>query len=120
MADWIIIGLLIILVIIAISSGAKHFRGEGGCCGGGSDVKIKKKKLKTVVKQRTVIVEGMTCNHCKSRIESRLNAIDGVSARVNRKKKTALVSMEREVSDQQIREVVENAGYQVVEVRPKN
>lgn len=120
MADWIIIGLLIIVVIIAISSGAKHYRGEGGCCGGGSDAKAKRKKLKTVVKQRTVIVEGMTCNHCKSRIESRLNAIDGVSARVNLKKKTALVSMEREVSDQQIREVIENAGYQVAEIRPKS
>lgn len=59
MANWIIIGLLIIVVIIAISSGAKHFRGEGGCCGGGSDVKVKRKKLKNVVKQRTVIVEGM-------------------------------------------------------------
>lgn len=34
----------------------KHFNGEGGCCGGGSSVKVKRKKLKQIVKQRTSII----------------------------------------------------------------
>lgn len=41
MADFVIIGILIILIIIGIRSGVKHFKGEGGCCGGGSSVKVK-------------------------------------------------------------------------------
>lgn len=117
MADAIVIAILIVVVIMAIRSSAKHFKGEGGCCGGGSSVKVKRKKLKQVVKQRTVIIEGMTCEHCKSRVESRLNTLDGVSAKVNLKKKTAVVSMEKDISDEQIKNAIESAGYQVTDIR---
>lgn len=117
MADFFIIGILIILIIIGIRFGVKHFKGEGGCCGGGSSVKVKRKKLKQVVKQRTVAIEGMTCEHCKSRVESRLNSLDGVSAKINLKKKTAVVSMEKDVEDEVIKKAIENAGYEVIEIK---
>lgn len=39
----------------------------------------------------------MTCEHCKARVESRLNELDGVSAKVNLKRKTAVASMEKEI-----------------------
>ena len=117
MTDFVIAGILIILIIIGIRSSVKHFKGEGGCCGGGSSVKVKRKKLKQVVKQRTVIIEGMTCEHCKARVESRLNELDGVSAKVNLKRKTAVVSMEKNIEDEVIKKAVENAGYEVIEIR---
>lgn len=117
MADFVIIGILIILIIIGIRSGIKHFKGEGGCCGGGSSVKVKRKKLKQVVKQRTVVIDGMTCEHCKARVESRLNSLDGVFAKVNLKRKTAVVSMEKDVEDEVIKKAIENAGYEVIEIR---
>lgn len=117
MADFVIIGILIILIIIGIRSGIKHFKGEGGCCGGGSSVKVKRKKLKQVVKQRTVVIDGMTCEHCKARVESRLNSLDGVLAKVNLKRKTAVVSMEKDVEDEVIKKAIENAGYEVIEIR---
>ena len=117
MADFVIIGILIILIIIGIRSGVKHFKGEGGCCGGGSSVKVKRKKLKQVVKQRTVVIDGMTCEHCKARVESRLNSLDGVLAKVNLKRKTAVVSMENDVEDEVIKKAIENAGYEVIEIR---
>lgn len=116
MEDIIIIVLLVIVLLIGIRSGIKHFKGEGSCCGGGSSEKVRRKRLKQVVKRRTVIIEGMTCEHCKNRVESRLNELAGVSARVNLKKKTALVSMEREVSDEQLRTAVEKAGYRVTDI----
>ena len=116
MADFVIAGIVIILIIIGIRSSVKHFKGEGGCCGGGSSVKVKRKKLKQVVKQRTVIIEGMTCEHCKARVESRLNSLDGVSANVNLKRKTAVVSMEKDVQDEEIKKAIENAGYEVVKI----
>ena len=117
MADFVIAGILIILIIIGIRSSVKHFKGEGGCCGGGSSVKVKRKKLKQIVKQRTVMIEGMTCEHCKACVESRLNALDGVSANVNLKKKTAVVSMEKDVEDEVVKKAIENAGYEAVEIR---
>lgn len=117
MADVIIIVILVILIIVGISSTIKHLKGEGGCCGGSSSVKVKRKKLKQVVKQRTVIIEGMTCEHCKARVESRLNELDGVSAKVNLKRKTAVVSMEKDVQDEVIKKAIENVGYEVIEIR---
>ena len=119
MADVIIIVILVILIIIGISSTIKHFKGEGGCCGGGSSVKVKRKKLKQVVKERTVTIEGMTCEHCKARVESRLNELDGVSAKVNLKRKTAVVSMEKDVEDEVIKKAIEDAGYEVLKMITK-
>ncbi len=117
MADKIIIAVIIVLVLVGIMSGVKHFKGEGGCCGGGSSVKVKRKRLKNVIKQRTVVIEGMKCENCKNSVESRLNELAGVSARVNLKEKAAVISMEEEVSDERIRKIIENAGYQVLEIR---
>lgn len=75
MTNFVIAGILVIMVILGIRSSIKHFKREGGCCGGGSSVAVKKKRLKQVVKQRIVMIEGMTCKNCKKRVESRLNAV---------------------------------------------
>ena len=42
MADFIIIGILIIVMIIGIYFSIKHFKGEGGCYGGGSFYLVEK------------------------------------------------------------------------------
>ena len=42
--------------------------------------------------------------------------MDGVSAKVNLKRKTAVVSMEKDVQDEVIKKAIENAGYEVVEI----
>lgn len=117
MENAIIIGIIVVFILIGIRSGIKHFKGEGGCCGGGSSVKKKPKKLKNVIAKKVVIVEGMTCEHCKDRVERCIDAIDGAAGKVNLKKKEAVVSLEKEVSDEQIRTAIEKAGYQVAEIR---
>lgn len=118
MEDIIIIGVVVILILVGIRSGIKHFKGEGGCCGGGSStVKKKRKKLKNVIAQKTVVIEGMTCDHCKNRVENAINSMEGAAAKVNLKKKEAIVSLERTISDEEIRTVVEKEGYKVVEIR---
>lgn len=114
MENQIIVGILVVLVFIGLRSTAKHFQGKGGCCGGGSEVKVKRKRLKHIVKQRMVHIEGMTCEHCKNRVENRLNELAGVSAKVDLKKKLAVISMETEVSDDRIIEIITKAGYEVV------
>lgn len=113
MTDIIIIGVLVVIGIIGVRSTVKHFKGEGGCCGGGSSAKVKRKKLNQVVKQRTILIDGMTCDHCRNRVESRLNEMDGVSAKVNLKKKIAIVSLGKDISDEELCEAVEKAGYTV-------
>lgn len=116
MENFIIIAILAVVMLIGIRSSIKHFKGEGGCCGGGSTT-VKKKKLKNVIGTKTVVIEGMSCEHCKNRVEQRINDIDGVAAKVNLKKKQAIISMEKAVSDEQIRSVIKKAGYEVIEIR---
>lgn len=116
MADIIIIGIIVVLVLVGLRSSIKHFKGEGDCCGGGS-YKKKQKKLRNVVARKTVIVEGMTCEHCKNRVEECIDDMDGAAGKVNLKKKELIVSMEKEISDEQIRKAIERVGYSVVEIK---
>lgn len=118
MENVIIIGIIVVLLLLGIRSSIKHFKGEGGCCGGGdSTVKKQKKKLKNVIARKIVIIEGMTCDHCKNRVEKSINDMDGAAAKVNLGKKEAIVSLEKDVSDEQIKTAIEKAGYKVVEIR---
>ena len=65
--------------------------------------------------QKTLKIEGMSCSHCSSRVENALNAIDGVKASVNLKKKCALV--ETDVPDEILIKAVEDAGYKVTKIK---
>ena len=114
--DNLIIGIIIVAIIgIAVSMIVK--RPKGGCCGGGSaPVPVKEKKLSKVVAKRTVKIEGMTCEHCKNRIEKAVNAVDGMAAVVSLNKGQAVVSLEKEVDDATIKAIIEDAGYQVIEI----
>lgn len=73
--------------------------------------------MKNIIGQKRVQIEDMTCEHCKNRVENALNRLEGVSAKVNLKKKTAVVSMEKEVEDMQLQKAVEQAGYKVIQIR---
>ncbi len=65
---------------------------------------------------KTMKIEGMMCMHCSGRVESVLNAIDGVSAKVDLEKKCAVVTLSAEVSDEVLRKAVTDAGYEVVSI----
>ena len=119
MENILIIGIVVVMIFLGIRSSMKHFRGEGGCCGGSAPIKKQKKKLDKLIAQKFVLVEGMTCEHCKNRVEKCINEIDGAAAKVNLKKGEAVISLAKEVSDDQIRAVVEKTGYGVVEIREK-
>lgn len=117
MENIIIIGIVIIMMLIGVRSTIKHFKGESSCCGGGSSEKVTKKKLKNVIGKKVVTIDGMTCEHCKNRVERVLNDLDGVSARVNLNKKEAVVSFEKETEDDVLRNVIEKAGYTVTGIK---
>jgi copper chaperone CopZ len=56
----------------------------------------------------------MHCENCKNRVERAINRIDGAAAKVDLKRKTAVVSLDRDVSDEEIRKAVEELDYKVV------
>lgn len=117
MENIIIIGILVVLLVIGIRSTVKHFKGESSCCGGGSSVKPKKKKLKSVIATKVITVEGMTCDHCKNRVERCINDMDGAAARVNLKKKEVVVFLAKDISEEELCNAIQKAGYEVVSIR---
>ena len=65
--------------------------------------------------QKILMIDGMSCGHCSARVESALNAIEGVKATVELKKKRAIV--ETDVADEVLVKAVEDAGYKVVKIK---
>lgn len=118
MVDVIILLFVLVLIIFAVKSSLKHFKGEGSCCGGGSSsVKRSKKTLDgPVTGVKTVTIEGMHCEHCAATVGNAINKLDGVACKVNLKKNIATVSYDRNVDDREIRQAVMNAGYNVVRI----
>ena len=68
--------------------------------------------------EKTILIEGMSCNHCKMHVEQALNAVKGVqSAVVDLQGKNAKVSLASPVADEALKEAVEEAGYEVTGIR---
>ena len=98
MEDFIIIGIIAVAIAVGVIFTVKHFKGEGGCCGGGS-YKPKRKKLSGVKYQNKFKVDGMHCEHCKNRVEEVVNDITGVAGRVDLKKGELTVLYAKDVDD---------------------
>ena len=56
-------------------------------------------------------IQGMTCASCVARVERKLGKIDGVEASVNLPLESARVTAPASVTDQQILDAVNSAGY---------
>ena len=67
--------------------------------------------------KKIVSIEGMMCDHCSGRVEKALNAIPGVTASVDLKGKCATVECTAEVTDEQLKAAVTDAGYEVTGIR---
>ncbi len=70
--------------------------------------------------KKIISIEGMCCEHCAARVEKTLSAVSGVvSADVKLKKNIAVVRSREEVSDDEIKKVIEEAGYKVTAIESK-
>lgn len=116
MSNYIIAAILVVVLYFCIRSSIRHFRGEGGCCGGGT-YKARKKKLNTIVGRKTVTVEGMSCQHCVNRVMEAVNSIDGASALVKLKKGVVIVSVAQPINNDVIKNAIEKAGYKVTDIK---
>lgn len=69
--------------------------------------------------KREIKIEGMDCMHCVMSIESALNAMEGVKAKVNLKKGIAVVKSDAGVTDHQLMSKINGLGYHAVSVSVK-
>lgn len=67
--------------------------------------------------KKVMKIEGMSCGHCKARVEKVLNALDGVQATVDLDQKSATVEMSSEVTNDILKKTVEDAGYDVLDIQ---
>ncbi len=94
-------------VVRIVSMAAKA--GEDKCrCSyrDGKDDLVMKKELK---------IEGMMCMHCQKHVRDALSKMDGVaSVEVDLETKTAVVEADRDISVEEFRAVIADAGYELV------
>jgi len=64
----------------------------------------------------TLNVEGMSCEHCVRHVTDALQGLNGVkSAKVNLRKKTAVVEHGETVTLDEMKAAIKDAGYEVTE-----
>jgi len=74
------------------------------------------KEEKTMTK--TLNIEGMMCAHCVAHVEKALSALGGVTAaKADLEGKCATVTLAAPVSDQELKDAVTEAGYEVVSIQ---
>ena len=83
------------------------------------DYRIKNKRIEKENKsmEKTLKIEGMMCGHCEMHVKKALEAIDGVkSAEPNHETGIAVVTLEKEISDDVFKQVISEEGYQLIEI----
>lgn len=74
-----------------------------------------KEEMKT---KKEIIIEGMSCMHCTARVQKELEKVDGVEeVTVSLEEKKAVVTLQKEISDEILKQAVEQAGYEVIQVK---
>jgi len=63
---------------------------------------------------KTIIVEGMQCNHCKMNVEKALNTIEGVTkVDVDLDIKKVVIESINEISEGRLKQVIEELGFEM-------
>ncbi|MDD7113052.1 MAG: heavy metal translocating P-type ATPase [Lachnospiraceae bacterium] len=87
------------------------------------DHKIKNKLKITIEKEieimeKTLKIEGMMCGHCEMHTKKALEALDGVTeASVSHETGTAVVTLEKDIADDILKQAVADQGYKVTDIQ---
>ena len=75
---------------------------------------IEVKETKTM--EKTIKINGMMCPHCEATVKKCLEAFPQVtSAEVSHEKGTAVIQLNAEISDAELKKAIEDKGYEVVD-----
>ncbi|HHW11911.1 MAG TPA: heavy-metal-associated domain-containing protein [Firmicutes bacterium] len=68
--------------------------------------------------EKEILIEGMSCEHCVRHVEAALRQMAGVqTVRVELARKRAVVEVDATVADEQLKNAVEELGYDVKAIR---
>jgi len=64
--------------------------------------------------KKKIMIEGMSCGHCSGRVEKMLKEQDAIKdVTVDLAGKNAIVELTANLSDDVIKEIIDDAGYEV-------
>lgn len=80
-------------------------------------VEISQNSKEEATMEKKMLVEGMSCNHCKMSVEKAISAVPGVSACVvDLANKTATITLREDVANEKLMEAVRNADFTPVKM----
>ncbi len=69
------------------------------------------------VMEKTILIDGMQCNHCKMSVEKALNSVEGIEkAEVILEEKKAIIMCSKEIDENEIKKVIDDIGFVVVDI----
>lgn len=81
------------------------------------DATIKELSKEDTTMKKTMKIEGMMCGHCEARVKKTLESLAGVTeAIVSHEAGTAVVTFDNEVSDETLKQAVEEQDYKVIAI----
>lgn len=69
--------------------------------------------------KKVIGIEGMNCGHCVAKATKALNGINGVDAKVDLKKKQAVVTLEKDVEDKVFIDALTAEDFKVTSITEK-
>ncbi len=80
-------------------------------------IKLSKQRKEVGKMKKIVSISGMMCANCERHVQKALQAIDGVEARVSWEEGKASLDLPAAVTDEAIKAVIEEAGYEVKSIK---
>lgn len=68
--------------------------------------------------EKLLTIEGMHCMHCAGAVQQAIEALGG-HAEISLENKTALVTAEKEISDEALRGAIAQKGFEVTAISEK-
>lgn len=66
---------------------------------------------------KVIKIEGMSCMHCVKRVDKALNSVEGVTkVNVNLELNQATIDYNKDINNDVIKTVIDDAGYDVVSI----
>ena len=81
------------------------------------DNAIQRDAKENVAMTKTMRINGMMCGHCEARVKKTLEALEQVTeAKVSHETGTAVVTLNAEISNEELKQIIEAQDYEVVSV----
>ena len=115
METYIIITVIVLILGASVFTTVRRLKNKSCCSGSGSKTLKEHKKLNDpVIMKKFIKIEGMHCENCKTAVERHIEKIDGALCNVNLARKTAVVRLSREISDEMLAEAVTALDFTVL------